>query len=224
MKVSVVMPTYNRASMLSGAIQSYLDQDYDNCELFIFNNGSSDETQEVIERYLPKSKPGKSINWMRCTHNKLPPDNFNFLIDHVCGDLICHLHDDDRLTKDSLSIRANRFKQDPPIDVLYAGWYVGDRLYTATPPDKERIMRDEYINFTTMMWRKEVDAVMDNRLKYYHDWLFKIRCFQRYRVGHVPGPVMHYGVHLGQQSVKCRQEDQNGAEEKLMRLILRNEA
>lgn len=224
MKVSVVMPTYNRAKMLPAAIQSYLDQDYEgDCELFIFNNGSTDETQEIIDRYREKARPGRSINYLQAKYNTLPPENFNFLIDHVYGDLICHLHDDDRLTKDSLTLRVNKFKQDPSLDVIWAGWYVGDRFYPGLPPDYERILRDEYINFTSLMWRKHVDAIMDKRLRYYHDWLFKIRCFQRYKVGHIEEPVMHYGVHLGQASVKCRQEGMNGPEEALMREILKNE-
>ena len=48
MKVSVLCPTYNRADMLTGAIASFINQDYKDCEFLILNNGSTDHTDEVI--------------------------------------------------------------------------------------------------------------------------------------------------------------------------------
>ena len=186
MKVSVIMPTYNRASMLREAIESFINQDYDNSELIILNNGSTDETYEILSDY--HHHPKIKINHR--TENLLPPNNFNWLLTQTTGDLICHLHDDDRLTKDSLTKRVAAFKADPSLQVLYAGWITGDKTYLATPPDKERIVRDEYINFLTMMWRKDVNGWMDPDLRYYHDWLFKIECFNKYKVGYIPDPIL----------------------------------
>lgn len=56
--ISVIIPTYNRASFLSEAIQSVLDQDYfQNCpndpcfEFFVIDDGSTDETKEVVRSF-----------------------------------------------------------------------------------------------------------------------------------------------------------------------------
>jgi glucosyl-dolichyl phosphate glucuronosyltransferase len=51
--VSVIIPTYNRAHLLSLTIDSFLDQDYpaDRYEIIIANNNSRDNTQEIIDRY-----------------------------------------------------------------------------------------------------------------------------------------------------------------------------
>lgn len=212
MKVSVIMSTYNRAEMLKEAIQSFLDQDYKDAELIILDNGSTDHTSDVI-----KEMDADNIRYGWNSENVLPPNNFNQLLEHVTGDLICHLHDDDRLTKDSLSKRVAAFKADPSLQVLYAGWITGDKTYYATPPDKERIKREEYINFLTMMWRKDVNGWLEPDLRYYHDWLFKIQCFQKYKVGHIPDPVINYTIHLGQASIECRKLGMNGPEEQLMR-------
>jgi len=47
-KISVVIPTYNRASMLSEAINSVLNQDYENWELIVVDNFSTDDTDKIL--------------------------------------------------------------------------------------------------------------------------------------------------------------------------------
>ena len=50
-KISVIIPNYNYARYLDQAIQSVLDQTYDNLELIVVNNGSSDNSLKVLEKY-----------------------------------------------------------------------------------------------------------------------------------------------------------------------------
>ncbi len=218
MKVSVIMPTYNRCEMLPRAIRSFLDQDYENSELVLFDNGSTDGTRELIQTYLPNER----IKFFWSDSNILPPNNFNACIEYmhsnlIVGDLICHLHDDDALLPDGLSKRVTLFQADPELQTVYAGWVTDGITYKADPPNKDRIMHDEYINFLTMMFRKDVDMVMDTDLRYYHDWLLKIRVLRECKVGYTPDPVIDYTVHPGQLSIECRKLGMNGPEEKLMR-------
>ena len=44
---SVILPTYNRAAQISNAIESVLSQTYDNWELIIIDDGSTDDTERV---------------------------------------------------------------------------------------------------------------------------------------------------------------------------------
>jgi glycosyltransferase involved in cell wall biosynthesis len=218
LKVSVLLPTYNRSEMLRRAIDSFLNQDYENSELVIFNNGSTDDTKEVIESYLPN--PKIKVFWTN--NNVLPPNNFNMMVEYlftdlIVGDIICWLHDDDAMLKNGLSLRVSAFSADPELQVLYAGWVTNGVTFNADPPNKDRIIYEEYINFLTMMFRKDVNMLMDKSLRYYHDWLFKIECFRKYKVGYISEPVIDYTVHAGQASVECRKLGMNGPEEKLMR-------
>ena len=51
MKFSIIIPTYNRAAFLPKAIESVLAQTYNDWELIIVDDGSTDNTNEVISQY-----------------------------------------------------------------------------------------------------------------------------------------------------------------------------
>jgi glycosyltransferase involved in cell wall biosynthesis len=51
MKVSVIIPTFNRANLLLEAVQSVLNQSYQDFEIIIVNDGSTDDTEQVISNY-----------------------------------------------------------------------------------------------------------------------------------------------------------------------------
>lgn len=215
------MPTYNRVDMLPLAVESFLNQDYLNSNLYILNNGSTDGTAE----YLKQFDNHERIKIITSSHNLTPPENFNVLLHHYAdGDLVCHLHDDDKMLKDGISSRVKAFQNDPSLQVVYAGWITNGQIYYADPPFLERIIKEEYVNYLTIMWkRKDVDGTLDTELRYYHDWLFKIKCFKEYKVGHVMQPVIDYAIHLGQLSIECRKLGMNGIEEQLMRKKLKEQ-
>lgn len=218
MLVSVILPTYNRFELLKMAINSFLNQSYDNAELIIFDNGSTDGTNE----WLNKNYVRGNVKIIRSYFNKPVPLN-NIWKNYCNGELICQLHDDDELTYHSLKDRVRIFMNHSETEVVYGGvieqnirgeWL---RDITAQPIDKDRILTDEYINFTTIMWRKSVmeKFMFDSDLEYYADWFFKIRCLQECKVAYTPSAVMKYTIHSGQESVRLR--GSGAKEEKIMR-------
>lgn len=219
MKVSVIMPTYNRLSLLKRAVFSFLEQDYINSELIILNNGSSDGTKEYLssiknQRIIIYNRPINKINGV-----------LNDLWEFADGDLICQLHDDDELTKNSLSSRVKMFQNDKHLEVCFGGWInrkidktiLGTFKGQASNPS--RIIANEYINFTTLMWKNSLKRKFqfDDELVYYGDWLFKIRCAMECTMTCIDEPVMFYTIHSGQETTRCRIEGQNANEEKIMR-------
>lgn len=94
---SIIIPTYNRSQLIGKAIQSVIDQTYDNWEMIIVDDGSTDNTSELVRsyndnriRYFYKEHGEKSIAR-------------NFGIDISSGLYISFLDDDDYYIPDFLS-------------------------------------------------------------------------------------------------------------------------
>lgn len=94
------MPAYNAASFIAEAIQSVLDQDHANFELLIINDGSTDETKEIVHSFSDKR-----ISYYEQT-NKGVSAARNVGLDNMRGDYFCFLDSDDLYPEKSLSSRV----------------------------------------------------------------------------------------------------------------------
>lgn len=110
------MPAYQAAPYIEAAIHSVLAQDYDQWELLIVNDGSTDLTEDLITQF--------SDSRIRVFHqrNLGVSTARNKGLQHMSGDYFCFLDADDLMPKDSLSSRLNVFqdKQDE-IDFVVGG-------------------------------------------------------------------------------------------------------
>jgi glycosyltransferase involved in cell wall biosynthesis len=225
MKVDVLMPTYNRAILVNGitllerAIISFLEQDYDDARLLIYDDGSTDNTPYILGKYQKHPR----INMIIGIANRKPPHNMNYMWDFAKAPLICQLHDDDQMTPNSISVRVKKFIDKPDLQAVYGGWTTQDinennfTYYNPGKPDAERIIKEEYINFTTLMHKRDIPFRFDAELRYYFDWLFKIRLLNECKVDYVSDSVMLHTVHKGQETQQCRILGMNAPDEKLMR-------
>lgn len=87
--VSVIVPTYDRAYFLPKTIKSILDQDYQNIELIVVNDGSNDNTREVIK----KNRDNRIVYIEK--QNRGPASARNFGIRKARGKYITFCDDDD---------------------------------------------------------------------------------------------------------------------------------
>src|SRR3972149_7654217 len=87
-RISVIIPTYNRANFLTEAINSVLSQTYRNFELIVVNDGSQDNTEEILKKYVGKIKYFyQENNGVSSARNKG--------IDNSEGEFLCFLVSDD---------------------------------------------------------------------------------------------------------------------------------
>ena len=61
--VSVIIPTYNRAYLIDRSIQSVLNQTYQDFELIVVDDGSTDNTEDIIRQFQEKDKRIKYIKY-----------------------------------------------------------------------------------------------------------------------------------------------------------------
>lgn len=101
------MPAFNADSFISTAIDSILSQSFQNWELLIADDGSSDKTKNIIDAYKD--------NRIKTFHNK---ENLGYLkscnklFDHCCGDYITFQDADDYSKKDRIALQLKAFSED----------------------------------------------------------------------------------------------------------------
>jgi glycosyltransferase involved in cell wall biosynthesis len=118
--ISVIIPTYNRPTVLLEAINSVLGQTYQDFEVIIVDDGSRDETRSVVEgirdprlRYIYQSNAGLSAAR-------------NTGLAHARGNLIAFLDDDDIYLPNKLEIQERILRNDCSLGLVVGKWYEDD--------------------------------------------------------------------------------------------------
>lgn len=125
-KISIILMTYNQDKYLHKAIQSALSQTYENIEILISNNGSSDDTTNVVQSFLPNKK----ITYLNYPENKSPNFRANQAIDLASGDFISWLYGDDYYLDEKIQTQMQAFNSlDKSYGVVYGPGYIYNVAY-----------------------------------------------------------------------------------------------
>jgi glycosyltransferase involved in cell wall biosynthesis len=114
--VSIIIATYNYGRYLGGAIESVLAQTFTDWEMVVDDDGSTDDTAEVIQPYLAD----KRIRYRRSAHRGQPTAK-NAGIRLAQGPLIAFLDGDDAWLPEKLEKQVPLFDGDPKIGITYTG-------------------------------------------------------------------------------------------------------
>ncbi|RDC56217.1 glycosyltransferase [Pedobacter chinensis] len=112
--VSVIIPAYNASKTIEQTLVSVFEQTYEDIEIIVVNDGSIDQTLEILEKYTNK------IN-MISTSNKGVSHARNLGLLHAKGFYIQYLDSDDLLMPDKLSVQVNALNTSNA-DVAYGDW------------------------------------------------------------------------------------------------------
>ena len=96
MKISVLMPSYNDAESIIETLDSLIAQTYKDWQLIIIDDGSSDNTKEVVASYKRKKDLNNQIQYIKQTNQ----DQLNAIkngCQYINGDYVYILHSDDLL-------------------------------------------------------------------------------------------------------------------------------
>jgi glycosyltransferase involved in cell wall biosynthesis len=117
-KVSVLIPTYNRAQFLPECLDSVLSQTVPPAQVIVINDGSTDNTREVLEPYMGRIEYLEKENGGRSTA-------LNLGLSRVRGDYVWTMDDDDVALPDALETHLKVLESDSTIGFTYAPGYVG---------------------------------------------------------------------------------------------------
>lgn len=206
--VTAVIPTHNRAGLLGQAIQSVLGQTFEDLELIVVDDGSTDNTPEVV-----RSIRDPRVRYIRNEPNRGLAGARNVGIHHARAAWIACLDDDDRWLPDKLEqqIHVVRRSSDPKLTAVYGGVYYdypdGSTVYyrpryrgDITGP----LLQRPYVvtgGFSCLLFSREAAQDVggfDERLKMREDFELQLRLsLAGYRFDFVDAPVLRYRADAG---------------------------
>lgn len=108
--VTCIIPVFNGEKYIESAIESVLNQTYKNIEIILADDGSTDNTPNLIRKYDGK------IRYIR-QPNAGSASARNLGISKTCGDFIGFLDSDDMWDKDKILLQLECFENNPEIDI-----------------------------------------------------------------------------------------------------------
>lgn len=188
--VTVITPTYNRATFLDETIVSVLGQDFEAIEYIIIDDGSTDESQQVLDKYRSSAKV------TICAHENIGETrtvNKGFAM--AKGDIVCVVNSDDPLLPGAVREAVRYMSLHPEVLAAYPDWIeIG--------PDGEEIarLRLPYYDIESMLLKSNVGmgpatfirreafqiiGLRDPELKYTGDLDFWFRLARVAPLGHI---------------------------------------
>jgi glycosyltransferase involved in cell wall biosynthesis len=208
-KVSVIIPTYNRAHLIGETLESVRAQTFGDYEIVVVDDGSTDDTRSVVAKAAPRAR-------YIYQENTGIPEVLNVCIREARGEYIQHLGSDDLLAEDTLARSAALLDAHPEVAMVYgAAWLIdgaGKRLSVCRPDfatgDYIRSGREEirdllfsnHIVAPTVMARRQVmleAGLFDARFGLYEDWNLWTRIARKHDIAYSHEPLVNYRVHDG---------------------------
>ncbi len=122
-QVSVILPTYNRCGFIGKAIESVIAQTYTAWELIIVDDGSTDQTENVVKIYAGRDSRIRYIKQKNagCASAR------NRALAEAKGQYITFLDDDDLFRPDKLSVQIEFLEKNPQFGFVYSDSKLIDR-------------------------------------------------------------------------------------------------
>lgn len=126
-EVSVILCTYNRANYLPTCIDSVIAQTFQEWELLVVDDGSQDNTFEIVNPYLHKFR---NIRYLKHQNRKLAYSK-NVGIQASFGKYITFIDSDDSYKINHLESRWEFMKNHPDIDLIEGGFFSEEEIFVA---------------------------------------------------------------------------------------------
>lgn len=211
-KTTVLMATFNRAQYITYALDSLISQTHPPHQIIVINDGSTDNTLEVLSNYSDKIQ---LIN----QSNAGKPTALNAATNHIKGDYVWIFDDDDIATPDALERHTQAFKDNHTIGFTYSSYYkcaivdgnkIKSKRNVNTPniePDNFliKLMEGNFLSMQAMLIKKDcyLNALpFDTNLIRTQDYDFVLRLAKQCSGVILQAPTYHLRVHDGERGTK----------------------
>ena len=197
-KVTVYITNHNYGEYLVEAIESVLYQTYDNFELIIIDDGSTDNSRELLKKY----QQFDNVRIIYQQNSGLTISN-NIALKQATGEFIVRLDADDYFDKNALKILVNEFESEK-IGLVFGDWYVvnqgGEILGIEKRHDFERevSLYDQPAHGACSMFRTEFLREIggyDETISRQDGFELWFRFIKKYEIRNINIPIFYYRKH-----------------------------
>ncbi|WFD11396.1 glycosyltransferase [Tepidibacter hydrothermalis] len=205
-KVSVIIPTYNYGKFISDAIDSILVQTFKDYEIIVVDDGSTDNTKDIIKKYNDK------ISYYYKTNNG-PSSARNLGINNANGDYVCFLDADDIFDPSKLAHQVKLLDEhkNKNVSLIYSDYYIMDNnlnsiiKYGKSPKFSSHyhalkyLFQRNYINTSTAMIVKDClfeVGLFNEDYKYLEDYDLWVRLGLKHEFIYINKPLTKSRAHI----------------------------
>jgi len=182
--VSVILPTFNRSTLICRAIDSVINQSFKEWELLIVDDGSTDNTFQSIDKYIMNYE---NIRYMRHSNRKLAiTENVGILA--ASGNYITFIGSDDEYLNEHLKLRIEYIDRNNHLDLIHGGVSIIGDKYVKDKNDLSRLIHlEDCVIGGTFFGKKEVFLNLKGfkNIPYSEDSEFFERVEKIYKTGKV---------------------------------------
>lgn len=207
--VSVIVPVYNRAGYVCEAIESILNQSYREVEVVLINDGSTDDTIDVLMRYQ-NTHPTRVIVIDQKNSGQVVARNNG--IKKASGKYIAFLDSDDTWAENKLELQMPLFSE-KDVGLVYSGIYnidengklIDEELCDSALVDDiyyHLLIRNRMTGGTVVVSREALDKVglFDEAFSAAENWDLWLRISKHFKARLVNQPLVYYRKHPGNMS------------------------
>ncbi len=160
--ISVIIPTYQHAKTLPDCLQTILNQTVAIDEIIVVNDGSTDNTIEVLKPFADRIHLIDQENSGRAAAR-----NRGFEASH--GDFIIFCDADEHWRKDMIEKMLCALQENPEVAYAYCAFRFGWKRFSSFPFNASRLKKMNYIHTTALIRRQDFPG-FDESIKKFQDW------------------------------------------------------
>lgn len=223
--VTIVTPVYNHELYLDDYFESIMSQTYQNIEVIIIDDASPDQSQKVIEKWIPELETRfKNVTYIPRTKNKGLISSCNEGLSLSKGKYICLFASDDIMMPENIYKKVNFLESNPRFGMVYSdGYYLHEfkskltlrylykKIFSRRLSQKQKhysgdikdiLIVDNFIPSLAVCIRKECFKVVGGYSDkyYFEDYYMWVKISQHFLVGYIKEHLVKYRVHHNSMS------------------------
>ena len=168
--ISIIIPVYNQATSITKTLESLLKQTYQNFEVIIVNDGSTDNLEGVLENFFATVKSGNNFLILH-QKNQGAPAARNRGFKEAQGEYLLFCDADAVLDHRALALMLQALEAQPLASYVYSSFMWGHKLFKLGPFVAEKLQQAPYIHTMSLIRRPDFPTSgWDVSIKKLQDW------------------------------------------------------